>query len=52
MCWLLPMQDLWLPYHLRTCCRFWMPSTKQMLSKMLDLPLPFSPVMALNCSDG
>ena len=26
-----------------------MPSTKQMPSRMLDFPDPFSPVMALNC---
>lgn len=32
-----------------TCCMLVMPSTKQMESRMLDLPLPLSPVMALNC---
>lgn len=33
---------------LLTCERFLMPMTKQMESRMLDLPVPFSPVMALN----
>ena len=32
----------------RTCVRFEMPSTKQMESKMFDLPDPLSPVIALN----
>lgn len=31
-----------------TCCKFCMPRTKQIESKMLDFPLPFNPVMALN----
>ena len=31
-----------------TCARLVMPSTKHMESKMLDFPLPFRPVMALN----
>jgi hypothetical protein len=31
-----------------TCCKFLMPRTKQMESRMLLLPLPLSPVMALN----
>jgi len=33
----------------RTCSSFEMPRTKQIESRMLDLPLPFRPVMALNC---
>ena len=32
----------------RTCVRLEMPSTKQMLSRMLLFPDPFSPVIALN----
>jgi hypothetical protein len=32
-----------------TCDRFDIPSTKQMASRMLLLPLPLSPVMALKC---
>ena len=32
----------------RTCDRFVMPSTKHIESRMLDLPDPFRPVMALN----
>ena len=31
-----------------TCVRLVMPSRKQIASRMLDLPLPFSPVIALN----
>ncbi len=31
-----------------TCARLVMPSTKQIESRMLDFPLPFRPVMALN----
>lgn len=34
--------------QLLTADRFLMPMTKHRLSKMLDLPLPLSPVMALN----
>ena len=34
-------------WRLRTCERLVMPSTKQMESRMLDLPEPFRPVMAL-----
>lgn len=30
-----------------TCCKFVIPKTKQIESKMLDLPDPFKPVMAL-----
>lgn len=32
-----------------TCVRLVIPSTKQMESRMLDLPDPFRPVIALNC---
>ena len=32
----------------RTWLRLEMPSTKQMASRMLDFPLPFRPVTALN----
>ena len=32
----------------RTCCKFCIPRTKQIESKMLDFPLPFNPVIALN----
>lgn len=31
-----------------TCFKLSIPSTKQMASKMFDLPEPFKPVMALN----
>lgn len=34
----------------RTVVMFVMPKTKQMESRMLDLPLPFRPVMELNVS--
>ena len=32
-----------------TCDRLDMPKTKQIESKIFDFPLPFSPVIALNC---
>lgn len=35
------------PSNPLTAERFLMPITKQRLSRMLDLPLPFNPVMAL-----
>jgi len=35
-------------FDTRTCCSDVMPSTKQMASRMLLLPEPFRPVMALN----
>ena len=36
----------------RTCDRLVMPMTKQMASRMLDLPVPLKPVMALNCGSN
>lgn len=44
MLWVLPLLLVLLAL---TADRFLMPITKQRESRMLDLPLPFSPVMAL-----